>query len=75
MIQVGPGQKVRTDHFQPIASRSVASKYQSCGLDCPLNDGNLEDSDFLCWSGRLAGLYCERSSRSPNNAAKSFLAE
>jgi len=52
MVQVGPGQKVHTDHFQTIVSRSVASKYQSCGLDRPLNDGNLEDSDFLCLSGR-----------------------
>jgi hypothetical protein len=43
---------VRTDHFQTIGSRSVASKYQSCGLDRPLNDGNLEDSNFLCLSGR-----------------------
>ena len=41
MVQIGPGQKVRTDHFQTVASRSVASQHQSCRFDRPLNDREL----------------------------------
>jgi len=41
VVQVGPGQKVRTGHFQAVASGSVASQHLSRRLDRPLNDRNL----------------------------------
>jgi hypothetical protein len=41
VVQVGLGQEVRTDHFQTVASGSVASKHQSCRLNRPLDDWHL----------------------------------
>ena len=41
VVQAGPGQKVRTDHFQTVASGAVASQHQSCRFDRPLNDWHL----------------------------------
>ena len=41
MIQIGSGQKVRADHFQTVASGSIAAQHQSCGFDRFLNDRHL----------------------------------
>ncbi len=38
MVQVGSGQKVRTDHFQAVTPGAVASQDQGRGLDRSLND-------------------------------------
>jgi hypothetical protein len=41
MVQVGPSQKVRTDHFQTVAAEAIASQHQARRFDCPLNNWHL----------------------------------
>ena len=41
VIEVGSGQEVRTDHFQAIAPRSVASQHQGRGLKGALDHRDL----------------------------------
>ncbi|MGO9088339.1 MAG: hypothetical protein ACLP6G_04525, partial [Terriglobales bacterium] len=41
VVQVGSRQKVGTDHFQTVASGSVAAQHQGRGLEGAVNDRNL----------------------------------
>ena len=41
VVQVGPRQKVRTDHFQTVASGSVTSQHQGCRFDRSFNNWRL----------------------------------
>ena|SRR5207249_3630596 len=34
VIQIGSGQKVRTDHLETVATRFVRSEHQSCRFEC-----------------------------------------
>jgi len=38
---LAPARKVRADHFQTVASGSIAAQHQSCGFDRFLNDRHL----------------------------------
>ena len=53
VVQVGPRQEGRADHFQTVAAGSVATQHQTRSFDRPLNDRQLAlvqfDVDNLPW--------------------------
>ena len=64
VVQVSSGQEVRTDHFQTVASGSIASQHQSRGFDSFLDNRHLALIKFevdnlprLCYfSGEFSSL-------------------